>query len=86
MFVVLLFLLVPAIPTKRGKVRPADKLQLKAAKSYPLLDSPDPSKTQSTVGPVHLCITYYIYHFPAYCYYELLNKFKGSEEPTMKQS
>ena len=34
----------------KGLVCPADKLQLKA--SYPLLDSPDPSKTQSTVGTV----------------------------------
>ncbi len=34
----------------RGKVRPADKLQLKAATILPLLDSPDFSKTQSTVG------------------------------------
>ncbi len=30
----------------RGKVRPADKLQLKAATILPLLDSPDPSKIQ----------------------------------------
>ena len=36
-----------------GKVRPADKLQLQALpQSYPLLDSPDPSKPQSTVGTV----------------------------------
>ena len=30
----------------------ADKLHVKAAKFLPLLDSPDPSKTQSTVGTV----------------------------------
>ena len=36
----------------RGKVRPADKLQLKAATILPLLDLPDPSKTQLPVGTV----------------------------------
>ncbi len=36
----------------RGKVRPADSLQVKAATILPLLDSSDPSKTQSTVGTV----------------------------------
>ena len=30
----------------------ADKLQQRLPKSYPLLDSPDPSKTQRTVGTV----------------------------------
>ena len=30
----------------------ADKMQLKAAETRPLLDSPDPSKTKSTVGTV----------------------------------
>jgi hypothetical protein len=30
----------------------ADKVQVKAANILPLLDSPDPSKTQSTVGTV----------------------------------
>ncbi len=33
-------------------MRPADELQLKAAKTTPLMDSPDPSKIQSTVGTV----------------------------------
>jgi hypothetical protein len=42
-----------ASPAKRGKVRPADKLQVKGA--APLLDSPDPSKTQSTVVTVLGC-------------------------------
>ena len=36
----------------RGKVHPADKVHLKAAKYYPSMDSPEPSKTQSTVGTV----------------------------------
>jgi hypothetical protein len=33
----LLLLLLHAIPAKRGKVRPADKLQVKAAKFLPLV-------------------------------------------------
>ena len=36
-------------------MRPADKLQLKAATILPLLDSPGPSKTQSTVGICVYC-------------------------------
>ena len=50
-------------------MRPADKLQLKAATILPLLDSPDPSKTQSTVGTIALYISYisYIYHMAVMC-------------------
>ena len=46
-------ILLQASPAERGNVRPADKLQVKAA--APLLDWPDPSKTQSTVVTVLGC-------------------------------
>ncbi len=36
----------------RSKARPADKQQFNLATSYPLLDSPDPKNTQSTMGKV----------------------------------
>ena len=34
----------------------ADKLQVRLLKSYPLLDSPDPSKAQSSLGTVLVII------------------------------
>ena len=46
-----LLLLLRALPARRQGAS-ADKLHVEAAKLYPLLDSPDPSKTQSTVGTV----------------------------------
>ncbi len=50
--ILLLLLLLYTLPATRQARRHADKLPFKAAKSCPLLDLPDPSKTQSTVGTV----------------------------------
>ena len=41
-----------ALPAKRGKVRPADKLQVKAAKFLPLVGLVRFKQTQSTMGSV----------------------------------
>ena len=44
--ILVLFLLLRTLPARR-QCASADKLHVEAAKLYPLLDSPDPSKTQS---------------------------------------
>ena len=44
-----------AFPAKKGGVRLQTRCRQKLPKSYPLLDSPDPSKTQSIMGMVHTC-------------------------------
>lgn len=44
--------LLHAIPAKRRKVHPAEKVQVEAAQFYPLLDLPDTSKTRSSVATV----------------------------------
>jgi hypothetical protein len=45
----LILFLLHAFPAQRQGAS-ADELHVKAAKSFPLLDSPDPSKTQPTEG------------------------------------